>query len=146
MSLQSKTSTPLHMPDVREVTARELKLLLRHASIYGGEAYTWHWTDATMYAPEAPEDVPAFQEQLQTFFSGNYLFVVAEEPVLVLGNNAFKIDHPMVTVRRSVALGEGQALGRIKPNQAVRLVPGADDTVVTSMLREWTPDSQLFSG
>lgn len=145
MLLQSKTSAALHMPDVREVTSREFKLLLQHASIYGGEAYTWHWSEATMYAPEAPEEVPDFQAQLRPFVSGGYMLVKAEEPVLVLANDAFKIDHPMVTIRPSVVLGDGQDLDQVEPNQGVRLVPGTDDRAITSMLRDWTPGSEFFT-
>lgn len=145
MLLQSKTSAALHMPDVRDVTSRQFDLLLQFALIYRGEAYTWHWAEATMYAPDAPEEVPGFQAQLRPIVSGGYMLVTAEEPVLVLGNDAYRIDHPMVTVRPSVVLGDGQDLDQVEPNQRVRLVPGTDDRAVTSMLRDWTPGAEFFT-
>ncbi|WP_223628651.1 hypothetical protein [Microbacterium sp. EST19A] len=143
-SLQRRTSAALTMPDMSSITDSQFGLLLRYASIYGGEAHVWRWREVSIYAPGDASEIPAFIEQIGELVGGEFMPVYVEEPVFQLGDDSYKIDHPLVTMRHSVRLFEGQNLDAVQPGERIRLVPGADEKVTTAMVADWTPDTPVF--
>ncbi|KAA0960802.1 hypothetical protein FQ142_07925 [Microbacterium sp. ANT_H45B] len=143
-SLQSRTSAELRMPDMASITDSQFGLLLRYASIYGGTAHVWRWREISIYAPTDVSEIPAFIEQIGELLGGKYIPVYVEEPVFKLGEDSYKIDHPLVTTRHSVRLVEGQDLDAVQPGEQIRLGPGADEKVTTAMVVDWTPGTSVF--
>lgn len=140
MDLQRSTTYVLAMPDVMQATNGELRNLERYRSIYNGTAHEWRWDTAAMTLSEDPDEATeTIGRELAMLISGDFIPVLAEEPVISIGGRQYLIERPLVTSRRSIRVAPDFDLETVGPGVTIPLVPGDDDGVVTAAVIDWSP-------
>ncbi|MCS3491748.1 hypothetical protein M2368_000720 [Arthrobacter sp. JUb119] len=142
--LQTHTSPALVMPSVVEITDRQFRHLSLLATTYGGIPHRWNWTELTFQVPEGGLEVASIKNVVTNAIAGRGTIVQVEAPVFALGNRTYTVDHPLASSVHSVQLEQGVDLARLKSGDTFRLVPGADDSVTTAKVVDWTPGSIQF--
>lgn len=143
VQLQAHTAAVLVMPSIEEITDGQFRYLSLLASIYGGTAHRWNWTEVTLQVPEDPAETARIKEVAASVASGGHL-VKVEAPVFQLGNRTYTIDHPLASTAHSVQLEPGIDPAALRPGDTFRLIPGADAGVTTAKIVDWTPGSISF--
>lgn len=147
VDLQRSTTTELAMPDVMQATNGELRNLERYRSIYNGTAHEWRWYTAAMTLSEDPEEAAeTIARELAVLMSGDFIPVMAEQPVISVGGRQYLIERPLVTSRRSIRVDPDFDLETVGPGVTIPLVPGADDGVVTAAVVDWSPETPSVFG
>src|SRR5690606_1703191 len=141
--LQAHTASMLVMPSITEITDSQFRYLSLLASIYGGTARRWAWTEVTLQVPDDDAGAERLRRVAVNAVSGGHI-VKVEVPVFQLGNRTYKIDHPLASTAHSVQLEPGIDPAALRPGDAFRIVPGADDGVTTARIVDWTPGSIQF--
>ncbi|GAA4193355.1 hypothetical protein GCM10022219_15060 [Microbacterium oryzae] len=135
------------MPDVMQATRGELRNLERYRSIYYGTAREWKWNTAAMTLSEDPDEAAeTIGRELAMLMSGDFLPVMAEQPVISVGDRQYLIERPLVTSHRSIRVDPNFDSETVSPGVTISLVPGADDGVVTTALVDWSPDAPSIFG
>ncbi|WP_433718203.1 hypothetical protein [Microbacterium laevaniformans] len=144
VQLQEYAASDFVMPAVAELTDGQFCYLSLLASIYGGTAHHWSWTEVTFQVPEEP----AKAEQIVTMAieaqAGGHTLVKVEAPSFVLGNRTYSLDHPLASTAHSIALETGIEPSSLQSGDTFRLVPGPDDQATTAKIVDWTPGSIQF--
>lgn len=142
--LQAHTASMLVMPAIAEITDRQFRYLALLASIYGGTAHRWAWTDITLQMPEDDAKAERLREVAAGVAAGSHTLVRVEAPVFQLGNRTYSIDHPLASTAHSVRLQPGVEPAALRPRDTFQLIPGADAGVTTAKIVDWTPGSIEF--
>ena len=142
--LQTHTASMLVMPSIAEISDSQFRYLSLLASIYGGTAHRWAWTEITLQMPEDDAKAERFREVAVNAVAGTHTLVRVEAPVFQLGSRMYTIDHPLASTAHSVQLEPGVNPATLRPGDALRLIPGADAGVTTAMIVDWTPGSIQF--
>jgi hypothetical protein len=143
VQLQARTSPVLVMPSIGEITDGQFRYLSLLASIYGGTAHRWKWTEVTLQVPEDSAEAARIKEIAVSAAAGGHL-VKVEAPVFQLGNRTYTIDHPLASTAHSVQVEPGIDPAALRPGDTFRLIPGADAGVTTAKIVDWTPGSITF--
>lgn len=143
VQLQAHTAAVLVMPSIEEITDGQFRYLSLLASIYGGTAHRWNWTEVSLQVPEDPAEAARIKEVAVSVVAGGHL-VKVEAPVFQLGNRTYTIDHPLASTAHSVQHEPGIDPAALRPGDTFRLIPGADAGVTTAKIVDWTPGSITF--
>ncbi|ONI61102.1 hypothetical protein ALI44B_11435 [Leifsonia sp. ALI-44-B] len=144
VQLQTYTVSVLVMPSIAEVTDGQFRYLSLLASIYGGTAHQWNWTEVTFQVPEDDAEAARIAEVAVNAAAHGHTMVMAEAPVFQLGNRTYTVDHPLASTAHSVQLEPGIDPVTLRPGDTFRLIPGADTGVTTAKIVDWTPGSISF--
>lgn len=137
--LQAHTAAMLVMPAIAEITDSQFRYLALLASIYGGTAHRWDWTQVTLQVPDDDAGVARIREVAVNAAAGSHTLVTVEAPVFQLGNRTYTIDHPLASTAHSVQLEPGVEPTALRPRDTFQLVPGAEAGVTTAKIVDWTP-------
>lgn len=144
VQLQAHTAAMLVMPSIGEITDGQFRHLSLLASIYGGTAHRWSWTEMTLEVPKDAAEAARMKEVAVSAAADGRTKVKVEEPVFQLGNRTYTIDHPLASTAHSVQLESGIDPAALHPGDTFRLIPGADAGVTTAKIVDWTPGSISF--
>lgn len=144
VQLQAHTAPVLVMPSIAEITGGQFRYLSLLASIYGGTAHRWNWTEVTLQVPEDDAEAARIAEVAVSAAAGDHTLVKVEAPVFQLGNRTYTVDHALASTAHSVQLEPGIDPTTLRPGDAFRLIPGADTGVTTAKIVDWTPGSISF--
>jgi hypothetical protein len=142
--LQAYTESVLVMPSIAEISDAQFQYLSLLASIYGGTAHRWTWTEITLQMPEDEADAERVKSVAMNAIGGSGTMVKVEAPVFQLGNRTYTIDHPLASSAHSVELDAGIDPTDLRPGDSFRLIPGPDANVSTAKIIDWTPGSIQF--
>lgn len=139
--LQAHTASVLVMPSIAEITDNQFHYLSLLASIYGGTAHRWSWTEVTFQMPQDDAEAERIREVAVNALAGTGHLVRVEAPVFQLGNRTYAIDHPVASTAHSIRLEPGVDPTALRPADTFRLVPGGDAGVTTAKVVDWNPGS-----
>lgn len=142
--LQAHTAAVLVMPSTEEITDGQFRYLSLLASIYGGTAHRWNWTEVTLKFPQDAAEAARIKQVAVSSAAGGHTIVKVEAPVFQLGNRTYTIDHPLASTTHSVQLEPGIDPATLHPGDTFRLIPGDDASVTTAKIVDWTPGSISF--
>ena len=132
------------MPAIGEITDSQFRYLALLASIYGGTAHHWDWTQVTLQVPDDDAGVERIREVAVNAAAGSGTLVMIEAPVFQLGNRTYTIDHPLASTAHSMQLEPGVEPKALRPRDTFQLIPGAEAGVTTAKIVDWTPGSLEF--
>lgn len=144
VQLQAHTVSVLVIPSISEITDGQFRYLSLLASIYGGTAHRWNWTEVTLQVPEDAAEAERITESAVSAAAGVHTIVKVEAPVFQLGDRIYTIDHPLASTAHSVQLEPGIDPAALRSGDTFRLIPGADAGVTTAKIVDWTPGSIAF--
>ncbi|WP_247040407.1 hypothetical protein [Arthrobacter rhizosphaerae] len=142
--LQVPTAPAFVMPSIDEITDGQFRHLALLATIYDGIPNSWSWKELRFRVPEDERSAESFRTVVIEAIAGRGSIVQVETPVFTLGNRTYTIDHPLASTTHSVQLESGGDPATLYPGDTIRLVPGADDSVTTAKVVDWTPGSIQF--
>jgi hypothetical protein len=142
--LQAHTASMLVMPSITEITDNQFRYLALLASIYGGAAHKWKWTQVTLQVPDDDSQAEQIRGVAVNAVEGSRTLVKVEAPVFQLGNRTYAIDHPLASTAHSMQLEPGIEPAALRSGDTFRLVPGPDAGVTTAKVVDWTPGSIEF--
>lgn len=143
--LQAYTAPTLLMPSIADITDSQFRYLSLLASIYGGTAHHWDWTQVTLQLPDEDAEAAHVKDIAAKAHAGTGTLVKAESPVFQLGNRTCTIDHPLASTAHSIQLEPGVDPAALRPGDTFRLIPSDDVGVTTAKIVDWTPGTIKFN-
>lgn len=130
VTLQSHTDNELLMPTIEDITQEQFETLVQLSDIYSGtpQEGTWEGGEVTVDDPSA-----------LSILNGTGSMVEVKTPVFDLGETEYVITRELVTTYLTPQVAEGTDLSAVEPGGVVKLVPGADNRVVTAVLVDDRP-------
>ncbi len=139
--LQPYAALLLVLPSVSQVSDEQLACISLLTSIYGGTPHRWSWTELKLAVPDDSGKAEEMRATVAMAAAGEGAIVMVDEPEFELGNRTYSINHPLASTTHSLQLDPLVDPAALAAGDAIRLIPGGDDSVTTAMIADWTPGS-----
>jgi hypothetical protein len=145
VSLQQSATMNLVMPDILEVEIGQFRRFESLVSIYSGKAHVGHWKQVSMTIADnaSHEQIEEAKSELRALSRGELSPVAIEQPTFSLADRSYVLAHPIVTSRASFTPLDDSVIDALGPGDTAVITPGADDTVVTAAVVDWTPETRI---
>ncbi|WP_186759905.1 hypothetical protein [Arthrobacter alpinus] len=145
VSLQASATMKLVMPDIMEMQLGQFARFESFVAIYEGKAHVGKWQEISMTIPDeaTPEQIEAAKSEIRAVSRGEHSPVAIEQPTISLADRSFVLARPIVTSRVSFTPVDDAVIDALGPGETVVVTPGADDSVTTAAVDDWTPDTQI---